>query len=423
MLSGFRMRKKCESSLEGSVRKSGGKVRITAQLINASDGSHLWAQNYDRALKDIFKIQDEVSQIIAESLQVAVGNQIIDTAQKTQPNNIEAYDYYLKAKHAYYYKFYVSMAEKDWAEALHYAEKSIEIDPQYALGHAIISRLYVEKFFSLTNNQNDLLEAEHYANLAYKLGPNIPESLRAMQNSLLMKHDFDQSFYFSKKLIEVNPNDFENYYLLEWFYVIVGMPHDQIKYATRAIELNPLYYDVYSDRAFGDLSIGDKENFIRDVRLCLSIQPDAMKGKVFFAYYFLWINDLQNADKYLTELEQRISAEKTPQERWTYWNDAAKTLRAIYRARLGKEDQALSIAKSLPIYFTIWIYAELGMAHEAVQMLQKSLKTSTYDSYPNYEFLSQSSFYENIRNHPEFQQLLRQQKIIYDEMIRKYRIQ
>jgi len=59
----------------------------------------MWAQNYDRQLKDIFMIQDEVSQKIAESLQVAVGNQIIDTAQKSQPQNIEAYNYYLKAKY------------------------------------------------------------------------------------------------------------------------------------------------------------------------------------------------------------------------------------------------------------------------------------------------------------------------------------
>ena len=126
--------------LEGSVRKSGNQVRITAQLINAVDGSHLWAQNYDRALKDIFKLQDEVSQKIAESLQVAVGSQVIDTAQKTKPQKIDAYNYYLKAKYVLFNKFYVSYTEKDLTEALSYAEKSIEIDPEYALGYAIIAR-------------------------------------------------------------------------------------------------------------------------------------------------------------------------------------------------------------------------------------------------------------------------------------------
>ena len=138
----------------------GNQVRITAQLISAVDGSHLWAQNYNRQLKKIFKLQDEVSQKISELLHVGIENQVIDTAQKTQPKNIEAYNYYLKAKYVLFNKFYVSYSHKDWTEALYYAEKSVEIDPEYAHGYSIIGRVYELRYTYFHSGdsipQNDL---------------------------------------------------------------------------------------------------------------------------------------------------------------------------------------------------------------------------------------------------------------------------
>jgi len=400
--------------LEGSVRKSGNQVRITAQLINAVDGSHLWAQNYDRALKDIFKLQDEVSQKIAESLQVAVGNQIIDTAQKTKPQNIEAYKYYLKAKYVCYNKFYASNTETDWAEAIHYAEKSIENDREYSLAYSMLSTLYAHRNW-YSNNQEYLKKAEHYANLASQIEPSITETLRAKFWIHFIKSEYDQSFNLIKKMIDDNPNDFENNYLLEMFYNRVGMPHDLIKYSTRAIELNPLNFDVYGDRASGYRLIGDKENHIRDVRICLSLQPESSACKLMFARYLLWINDLHTADKYIAELEQAELEQNSITLPGT--QIAIKGLRAIYYAKLGKKEQALVLFPNGP-----GIYAELGMAHEAVPLILESLKSSMYGSFPSYEILLHSPFYEHIRNAPEFQHLLAQQKPISDEMIRKYRI-
>ena len=215
-----------------------------------------------------------------------------------------------------------------------------------------------------------------------------------MHRILLTKHDYDQSFNIIKKLIEDNPNDFENNYLLEMFYIKIGMPHDAIKYATRAIELNPLFSDVYHDRAVSYRTIGDKENSIHDLRLCLSLQPEAIACKVCFAYHLLWINDLQNADRHIAELEQRINPEKSPQTTIPRFYDNVKFPRALYFAKLGRKDQALSIAENAGVY------AELGMAHEAVQSLQEYIKTDKYSV--SYEALSGAPHYERIRNDPEF---------------------
>lgn len=121
---------------------------------------------------------------------------------------------------------------------------------------------------------------------------------------------------------------------------MIGMFYDKIKYATRAIELNPLHSDVYYDRAFSYKLIGDKENMIRDLRMCLSIQPEAMNCKEGLAEYALWINDFQNADKYIAEMEQRFNVERSAYASGYQWG---KSLRALYFAKLGKKDQALAL--------------------------------------------------------------------------------
>ena len=201
------------------------------------------------------------------------------------------------------------------------------------------------------------------------------------------------------------------------------MPHDAIKYASRSIELNPLFHDVYWDRAFEYRHIEDKENSLRTMRLCLSINSEAMQCKVFLAYDLLWINDLQNIDKHLTDLELRINTEKLPRTTMPAIYLQTRAQRAICFAKLGKKDQALANTKNLWRIPKLQTYAELEMAHEVVQSIKEKLNVNKeYNASLNYYDLSQSPFFECIRNDPEFQNLIAQQKPNYDKAIRKYRI-
>jgi hypothetical protein len=139
-------------------------------------------------------------------------------------------------------------------------------------------------------------------------------------------------------------------------------------------------------------------------------------------YYSLWINDLQDADKYIAEWEQRENAEKSHQTTNPVLYFQTKYLRALFFAKLGKKDQAIAIARDLKPSPLISVYAELGMAHEVVQLLQEKIKTNKLYFVSNYYQMQYGPFYERIRNDPEFQKLLRQQKPVYDELVRKYRI-
>ena len=122
--------------LEGSIRLSGNRVRITGQLINASNDQHLWAEKYDRDIEDIFSVQDEVANAIANALRIELSDEEARMISTTQTKSIEAYDYYIKGRTLSYFYEYAKQNE-----AIDNYKKAIQIDPEYALPYAGISRV------------------------------------------------------------------------------------------------------------------------------------------------------------------------------------------------------------------------------------------------------------------------------------------
>jgi TolB-like protein len=117
--------------LEGSVRKSGERLRITAQLINVSDGYHLWSERYDRLVEDVFNIQDEITLAIVDALKVKLLGREKTAMLKRYTDNIEAYEYYLKGRY-HFNKFMV----EGWKRAIEYFEEATRIEPEYAPAYA-----------------------------------------------------------------------------------------------------------------------------------------------------------------------------------------------------------------------------------------------------------------------------------------------
>ncbi|MFZ1560222.1 MAG: adenylate/guanylate cyclase domain-containing protein, partial [Saprospiraceae bacterium] len=124
--------------LEGSVRKSGNKLRVTAQLISVSDGFHLYSEKFDRELEDIFDIQDEVSLAILNAVKIKLIGQEEKAVLKRYTDNIEAYQLYLKAR--YYYNKYTPDA---FLQAIDYLNSAIEIEPDYAIAYSSLSYCYL----------------------------------------------------------------------------------------------------------------------------------------------------------------------------------------------------------------------------------------------------------------------------------------
>jgi len=191
--------------LEGSIRRVGERVRITGQLINAVNDQHLWAEKYDRDIKDIFAVQDEVANAIANALRIELSDEEAMMISQSSTESIEAYDYYIKGRRLSY--FYESAKRE---EALENYRKAIEIDPEYALPYAGISRVRMSQVtFQAVENEFSriaLKEAEEYGKKAVLLGPNEAEAHFALGFFYNQTEKYNLAFSSLNKTLMLNPS-------------------------------------------------------------------------------------------------------------------------------------------------------------------------------------------------------------------------
>ena len=191
--------------LEGSIRRVGGRVRITGQLIKASSDQHLWAEKYDRDIKDIFAVQDEVANAIANALRIELSDEEAMMISASQTESIEAYDYYIKGRQLSY-----SYENKNRVAAINLYKKAIEIDPKYALPYAGISRVRMSQRtmqgMDLEFAAMALKEAEENAKKAVVLGANEAEAHFALGFFYNQSEKYDKAFSSFNTAIMLNPS-------------------------------------------------------------------------------------------------------------------------------------------------------------------------------------------------------------------------
>jgi TolB-like protein/class 3 adenylate cyclase/Tfp pilus assembly protein PilF len=224
--------------LEGSVRKAGNRVRITGQLIDAASGSHVWADRFESDLCDIFELQDNITSsvvgAIAPSLELA---EISRAKQKI--GSLVAYDYYLRSLAAFY-----RFTRTDHEEALCLLQKAIELDPEFALAHAIKGHWHhgVRKSSGWDENQaQEKVEAERLAQRALELDRSDPRVLANVGVTLWWGLGrYEEGAAFIDQALEIDPN-----YALAWSFgggvrLVLGRFDEAIKYCERALRLSPL---------------------------------------------------------------------------------------------------------------------------------------------------------------------------------------
>jgi serine/threonine protein kinase/Tfp pilus assembly protein PilF len=197
-----------DTVLEGSVRKSGNRLRITAQLINVGDGYHLWSEQYDREMKDIFAIQDEIAQQIVQSLELALTPEEKQISPRPGTQDPQAYDYYLRGR-----KLFYQHLRKGFELALQMFTKAIEQDPKFAKAYSGIADCCYFLNLYYDGGEASLRRADDASRQAVELGPDMaePHASRGGVLSLLGKHDEAEVEF--ETAIRLGPELFEAYYL------------------------------------------------------------------------------------------------------------------------------------------------------------------------------------------------------------------
>jgi len=224
--------------LEGSVRKSGNKVRITSQLISAADGYHIWSETYDRNLTDIFEVQDEISGILANKLREnLLPAQQEEKLVKAPVKNMEAYTCYLKAVH-----FWNKMTPADGRKCIECCEQAIIIEPAYAQAYAMAASAYAYLGSSgqmLPDNAFDTVK--RYSAKALELDSSIADGYIAKANaSLFYDWKWQDAYDALQQALKLNPGAIEAYDLLGFYYVIMGQKEKALQTLQDAEQLDPL---------------------------------------------------------------------------------------------------------------------------------------------------------------------------------------
>jgi adenylate cyclase len=249
--------------LEGSVRKAGGRARITAQLIEGATGTHLWAETYDRSLEDVFAVQDDVTQTIVSTLAGRLEVASRKRASRKGPTNLSAYDHLLRGK----YRFNDGYCSKDDVLKSRAAfEQAIELDPDYASAHLCLAETFNAEYKSDWSTAPDVAAecALEFARRAAELDELASEPhLMLAWLYFSVKSNFELAEVQARRALELNPNNYWNYCFKAEFSMCSGDFQEGISCANEAIRRNPfLPYACLWSKGFAEYFAEQYDNAI-----------------------------------------------------------------------------------------------------------------------------------------------------------------
>jgi TolB-like protein/Flp pilus assembly protein TadD len=356
---------KVATILEGSVRKAGNTLRVTAQLVNVSDGYHLWSERYDRQLADVFAIQDEIAENIVRALRVVLSEEEKRAIEAAPTTDIEAYDYYLRGR-----QFFHQFRRTGIQFARRMYERAMEIDPSYALAYAGAADCCSFLYMYWDASKANLDGADSYSQKALELGPELAEAHASRGFAVSLSKRYDEARREFETAIRLNPKLYEAHYL----------------YARACMQEGKLEEAV---RRYGDAARVRPEDY---QALLLTQAPLMGLGRTADAHEAVR-RGLQVAEKHL---------ELNPDDaRALYLGASALVI-------LGNRDRGLEWARralaidpedSGVLYNVACTYAILGMTDDAIICLEKAVQ----NGFGHKEWLENDSDLNVVRADPRFE--------------------
>jgi len=224
--------------LEGSVRRANNRVRITGQLIDAATGVHLWSERFEGTLEDIFDLQDQVTSSVVGAIAPKLEHAEIERAKRKPTGNLDAYDYYLRARASLY-----QWTRESNDDVLRLLYKAIELDPSFASAYGVAAWWYVWRKTQgwIIDSAQENAEGTRLARRAVELGKD--DALALSSGGYALAHiagDFDDAAAYIERALVLNPNSAQTWLNSGWVRVWRGEPEVAIEHVARAMRLSPL---------------------------------------------------------------------------------------------------------------------------------------------------------------------------------------
>jgi adenylate cyclase len=294
--------------LEGSVRRGGDRIRISAQLIDATTGAHRWAERYDRTLDDIFAVQDDVVRTIVAILAAHVRIAETERTRAKPPSSCQAYDYYLKAADTFFNSFNRSFTVDALYETRRLLQQSLAFDPNSARSYAVLALTYVACWYHHVDGDflspGALDQAHRYARKAVELDPNLPEAHASLGFCLMFRRELDASIAAFERANVLNPNCVNS---INWQFapalLRVGEARRAIDVINRYLRLDPLHAPFASGLlGFAHYMLRDYVQALALFRDCVAMSPKMRIGHVGLAATYAQLGKAEEARAAAAEL-------------------------------------------------------------------------------------------------------------------------
>jgi adenylate cyclase len=280
--------------LEGSVRKSGNRVRITAQLILATTGSHLWAERYDRDFTDIFELQDEITLAVVAAIEPNVRAAELERVRHTRPDNLDAYDLILRAL-----PYATTTVPDDANAAIPLLERALELEPRLANVHGLLARCFQIRYTAAGQNEPDKVAAIMHARRALELGVDDASALAGAGFVIfILAHDSEAALAAFERALTLNPSSIIALTFSALTLAFMSKTGLAIERAERAIKLSPfdsMLFGPYTALAAAHVIAGRPQEGIAAARHAVQLNSRFTLARVWLIISLIASGDIVGA--------------------------------------------------------------------------------------------------------------------------------
>lgn len=382
--------------LEGSVRRDGNHIRVTAQLIRARDQSHLWAASYDRDLRDVLALQTEIARAVASQ----VGSRLTpeDEAHSASGRSVdpEAYDLYLKARH-----FWNRRTADSISKAIALLQQAIVRDANYARAHAALADCYVIQHIYASAPARDALRlAEREASRALELDPFLGEAYATRAYAEVFDWNFASAETDFRKSFRLSPHYATAHQWYGEFLRTMGRQQEAIEESKRALEIDPLSSIINDEAAMPYYYLGDYDRAIAQLKRTTELDPffATAHGHLAAVYY--------GKGMYSEALQEGLEAKRLADAPWI------EGMLGIIETRLGHTEEAQRILATLKngqldsseaVGLLASVHAAIGEKEQALAELEQAYREHSSEMV----WLKVDPLLASIHSEPRYQDLLR----------------
>ena len=383
------------SILEGSVRKAGDKLRVTAQLINVGDGYHLWSKDYDGDVKDILNFQSNVAEQVVQALQMKLGVDETRALTKKPTENPEAHRLYLLGRY-HIDKF----TQDDVAAAVHCFEQALQLDPGFALAYSGLADTYWAKAGNAMPSGEAAAKQKALAQKALELDPELAQAHLSLGTALIGSFDWVGAENEIKRALELNPNLALAYDAYAWLLTIFGRFDEAIAKDKKALELDPLNVLLNGDMGWFLYWARRYDEAISQLRSNIELFPSDAFSHFVLGWCLIKKGNIPEAK---AEFEKATKLDDLP---WYIGGLGYTTAIAGDRTKAEQilhDLDELAKRRYVTPNASVPVYLGLGEKEKALDSLEKCYQDKDGVCWQ----LKMDQLYDNVRNEPRFQALLK----------------